>query len=164
MNWCVVLARGMLVARRTDFVALVFQASRVWIVTVRTSNVLMVHLALNKRAMYIHLIENLTVGVIGVFQQKLIRKVVIEFIAGTKIRFDDAPPRVTLKAGVELCLRRLLVLLLRQAVAVVAIPEQSLRTGDLDMQARRPVACLATDINLRVGRVVGSGLGVEAFL
>ena len=143
----VVLARGMLVTGSAGFVTRVFQLQRVWIVTIRTANPFVIHLALNERAVDVHLVQDLAIGVIRLLQQQFVGEVVVIVFSRTVSGLEETTSRMTLKTSIELRLGTG-SLQLRQAVTVAAIPEQALGLGDLDVQAGGPVAGFATDIDL----------------
>ena len=77
-------------ARRTHLVTLMFQPRRMWIVAIRTANSLVVHLALDERAVDIHFVQNLAVGIISVGKQKFVGEVVIKVFARPISRLYNA--------------------------------------------------------------------------
>ena len=61
----VILTRRMLMTGGTELVALMFDASRMRIMTVRTTNPLVIHLALDEGAVNVNFIKYLTIGVVS---------------------------------------------------------------------------------------------------
>ena len=62
----VILTRRMLMTGGTELVALMFDASRMRIMTVRTTNPLVIHLALDKRSVNVNFIQDLSIRMVRV--------------------------------------------------------------------------------------------------
>jgi hypothetical protein len=71
----------MLMTRRANLIALMFEPGGMRVVTIGTANALLVHLALKKRSMYVDLVLNLPIGVIQQGRQQRVSVVIVEVVA-----------------------------------------------------------------------------------
>src|SRR5262245_49289004 len=126
----IVLGGRMLVAARTDFIAGKLDFRRVGIVAVGAANALMEHLALEERAVLVHLVQNLSVGVVRLLAEQLAGVVVVEPAAGGKTAMNGATARVARRARFDLGNRRL-SLDAGQGVAALAVPKRRKLAGEL---------------------------------
>src|SRR5262245_22731200 len=102
MNLAVVLTRRMLMARSANLVAGVFELGAMRIVAVAALDVLVKHLALQERRVFVHLVHDLAVRVIGGRRQQLVGEIVIVVAAGGVARRDHSPPRMARRTGLNL--------------------------------------------------------------
>ena len=91
----IVFSSRMLMARSTQLVVAEFYFGRMDVVTIRTLDSIVVHLALDKRTVHVIFIANLAVVMIDAIHHRLRRKVIIEIAAGTKIIRNRSSPRMT---------------------------------------------------------------------
>ncbi len=150
----IIFRRSMLMARRTDLVPIMFETSGMGIVAIGTANIFVVHPALDERSEDIVLVQNLPVGIVGIFGQQFVIEVVVEIVSRPEIRCMHTASRVTrsthlnLRTGVDR-------LQFGQSVASLAIPKQRLLVGELYMQTCRPMTRFTTDVDLGESGVVG---------
>lgn len=71
-------------------VAFVLDSSSMRVVAIGALDVLVIHLALNERAINIDFVEYLAVGVIGLFADQFTREVILEILASVIALTKDA--------------------------------------------------------------------------
>jgi hypothetical protein len=119
---------------------------RMRIMTIGAANALVKHLALRKRAKLINLFHDLPVGMVEMVVQQFIHVVIVEVLARTKSRLNNAPQGMTGRAGLYFHTRVLWILESWQRVATLSIPKQGLRCRQLDMQTAWTVTGLTIDV------------------
>src|SRR5258708_16328131 len=102
MNFAVVLAGRMLMARSANLIAGVLELRAMRIVAVSAADVLMKHLAFEKRSVLIHLVHDLPVGVISRRGEHLVREIIVIIAAGGIAWRDYPPSRVAWGTGLDL--------------------------------------------------------------
>src|SRR4029453_1902659 len=102
MDCAVVFPRRMLMARSADLIARMLALGAMRIVAIRAFHVLVKHLAFEERRVFVNLVKNLAVGVIGRGGQHLVGKVVVIVAARGVARGDAPPSRMARGAGLTL--------------------------------------------------------------
>ena len=138
------------------------------VMTIRTSDLLVVHLALDKRAVDIDLVVDLPVDVISGSGHSgspglrdLGQKMIEKRGSGMMIRIDCSTPGMAFGASRYLQLVggiQVNQAVMRQAVPIRAAP------GHVDVSGSRAVASFAGHVDLMVAGGKGSCFGIELFL
>ena len=163
MSRRVVLGRFVCMARYAKLVVGKLDLRRVRVVTVCTANALLVHFALNERAVNIHFIAHLAVAIIQFRLNQSVGKMVVIVFAAMIIRRDNVAAGMTGRASLNLWLGRF-SLEFRKPIAKLAVPKWRLGRRQSNVNAARPVARFAAHIDIAKRRVVRGGRQVVVFL
>ena len=148
-----------IVALSAECIPLEFQPRRMRIVAIGAHNALRVHLALQERAVHVHLIAYLPIGKVQFLFEQFGLVVVQEDIARDMIRVDDPAPRVAGCTRLHLLVRRRKGCGKARRRRVVC---SGLRL--LHMGFPRSMACFAAHVDFRKGGLIGAGGQVEIAL
>ena len=112
-------------------VALMFQFCSVWIMAIATTNPLVVHLALDERAKFVHFVLNLPVGVINARRQIFVHIKVVVVAAGGEAILHNPAAGMARRARLDLSDLVFGPLHLGQGIAALAIPKRGFGLGEL---------------------------------
>jgi len=102
VDFAVVFTRGMLVAGDAELIALVLELRGMRIVAVGTADVLRIHLAFEERRVFVDLVENLTVCMVGGRCQDFVGKEIVVVAASGVACGEDAAAGVAGSTGLNL--------------------------------------------------------------
>ena len=142
----VIFSSRVLMAGRAELIVIELKFVRMWIVTIRAANAVVIHFALNERTVNVVFITNLPVHVVNRIHDELGRKIVIEVTARLKTFGDYGAARMTWSTSLNL---RKIAFRFKfcQSEPVIAIPKQTFSIGQFNVITPRTMTGFATHVD-----------------
>ena len=116
----------MLMTGSTEPIVIIFNSNAMGIMTVRTFDAFVVHLALNERTKDIHFIHDLSIFVIGFWPQRFASKMIMKTVSARKIWMNNSTSGMTGSTGLNLAFHRfgIFAFQFREAIPMFTVPEE----------------------------------------